>query len=137
MLIYTPGPTAIFKSYDDLVDCLEDRIGFSQTCTECWADNMKTTAKHCLFTCMTTLLTGFATDNNVPGAGDEGWLNQCLFCDEKRSGPAFVQCSGVARRRLGIRSEIERNPEEQCTNVDLDWLEVDFDSMFPGSDKMQ
>ena len=40
------------------------------------------------------------------------------------------------RRRLGIRSEIERNPEEQCTNVDLDWLEVDFDDMFPGSNTL-
>jgi hypothetical protein len=71
---------------------------------------------------MRTLFTGFMSNNNVPGAGDDGWLNQCLQCDEKLSGPEFVTCSGVARRRLGIASEIERNPEEQCPIVDVDWV---------------
>ena len=80
---------------------------------------MENTAKKCLSTCLRTLFSGFMTDNNVPGAGVQGWMNQCLFCDEKMSGPAFVTCSGVARRRLGIFSEIERNPEEQCTGSTL------------------
>jgi hypothetical protein len=71
---------------------------------------------------MRTLFTGFMSENNVEGAGDTGWLNQCLQCDEKLSGPGFVTCSGVARRRLGIASEIERNPEEQCPVVDVDWV---------------
>ena len=75
-----------------------------------------------MFTCMKTLFTGFMSNNNVAYAGEQGWLNQCLQCDEKMSGTAFVQCSGVARRRLGIASEIERNPEEQCSTVGLDWL---------------
>jgi membrane protein implicated in regulation of membrane protease activity len=117
------GPKALIGKYGDLVKCLEDRIGFSRECTFCWAENMKSTAKECLFTCMKTLFTGFMSNNNVQGAGDEGWLNQCLYCDEKLSGPAFVTCSGVARRRLGIVSEIERNPEHQCPLLDLDWLE--------------
>lgn len=88
----------------------------------------------------------------MDGAGDRGWLNQCLFCDEKLSGSEFVkvsfvmcaimsysadaicskihpllcvpQCSGVARRRLGIPSEIERNPAELCTKGDVNWLAV-------------
>jgi hypothetical protein len=76
------------------------------------------------------MFTGFMSNNNVPGAGDQGWLNQCLFCDEKLSGPAFVTCSGVARRRLGIVSEIERNPDEQCQQTDVDWVSVDFDTLF-------
>jgi hypothetical protein len=60
-------------------------------------------------------------------------MNQCLFCDEKLSGTAFVTCSGVARRRLGIMSEIERNPVEQSKTVDVDWVNVDFDAIFPDS----
>ena len=120
------GPKVFLGTYDDLVDCLEDRIGFTRPCTECWADNMDNTAEKCLSTCMRTLFSGFMTDNNVPGAGDQGWLNQCLFCDEKMSGPAFVTCSGVARRRLGIQSEIERNPVEQCKRVDIDWVNVNW-----------
>jgi hypothetical protein len=35
-------------------------------------------------------------DNNVKGVGDRGWLNQCLFCDEKLSGPEFVKVCFVA-----------------------------------------
>jgi hypothetical protein len=44
---------------------------------------MKSTASHCLFTCMKTLFTGFMASNNVPDAGRQGWLNHCLQCDEK------------------------------------------------------
>jgi hypothetical protein len=61
------------------------------------------------------------SNNTVPGVGTQGWLNQCLQCDEKLSGTAFVTCSGAARRRLGITSEIERNPEQQCVSVGVDW----------------
>jgi hypothetical protein len=75
---------------------------------------------------MKTLFTGFMADNNVKGAGDGGWLNQCFQCDERLSGPGFVKCSGVARRRLGIPSEIVRNPAEQCPFVDLDWVDYKF-----------
>jgi hypothetical protein len=45
--------------YEQIVECLTDRIGFTQDCTECWAENMMNTAKSCLFTCMVTTLTGF------------------------------------------------------------------------------
>jgi hypothetical protein len=124
------GPVSVLGSYDALVNCLEEKINFSRACTTCWADNMKSTAAHCLFTCMKTLFTGFMANNNVPDAGQSGWLNQCLQCDEKMSGTAFVTCSGVARRRLGIASEIERNPAEQCKTVGENWLTF-FDTESP------
>lgn len=144
-----------FGDPDELTDCLMNKIGFQRDCAGCWADNSKyrfckcidcsivnnayfflihlpviNTAEYCLFTCIKTLFTGFMSNNNVPGAGDTGWLNQCLFCDEKMSGPEFVRCSGVARRRLGIVSEIERNPMEQCLRNDIDWLNVDWEETF-------
>eukprot|EP00523_Entomoneis_sp_CCMP467_P017997 CAMPEP_0168810092 /NCGR_PEP_ID=MMETSP0726-20121227/3422_1 /TAXON_ID=265536 /ORGANISM="Amphiprora sp., Strain CCMP467" /LENGTH=469 /DNA_ID=CAMNT_0008862095 /DNA_START=28 /DNA_END=1435 /DNA_ORIENTATION=- len=129
------GPNVFLGTKDDVTDCLEEKIGFTRPCTECWSSNMINTGKRCLNTCMRTLWSGFMTDNNVPGAGAQGWLNQCLFCDEKMSGPDFVTCSGVARRRLGIVSEIVRNPEQQCRNMDVDWVDVDFDSI--GFDRTQ
>jgi hypothetical protein len=125
------GSTAVFGSYEDLTNCLQENINFSLPCTKCWADNMINTAENCLFTCMKATFTGTATSNNIRGIGNSVWLNQCIYCDEKRSGPDFVKCSGVARRRLGIRSEIERNPEEQCKNVDIDWVSVNFAELFP------
>jgi len=120
------GIKVYFGDKNDLIKCLQDKIGFDRPCTVCWADNMINTADKCLSTCLRTLFSGFMTENNIDGAGDEGWLNACLYCDEKRSGPNFVTCSGVARRRLGIVSEIERNPEEQCPHVDVDWVNVDW-----------
>lgn len=123
------GPVNYLGSFDDLVECLQGKINFSEQCTVCWAENMRNTGRECLFTCIHTLFTGFMASNNVAGAGNKGWLNHCLYCDEKMSGPAFVTCSGVARRRLGIVSEIERNPEEQCSKVDVDWVNVDFDTL--------
>ena len=127
---------ALFGSPDELTDCLHENIGFSVPCTECWTENMISTAKHCLYTCMEATLTGVARENNIKGLGNETVrLNQCIYCDEKMSGSAFVQCSGVARRRLGIVSEIERNPDEQCRNVDVDWVNVKFDEIFPNLDQ--
>jgi hypothetical protein len=120
------GAVNFLGTFDDLVDCLQDKIPFSDDCTVCWAENMRNTGRECLFTCLATLFTGFMSSNNVEGAGNKGWLNHCLYCDEKLSGPAFVTCSGVSRRRLGIDSEIERNPAEQCRSVDLKWTTVDF-----------
>ena len=123
------GPVNFLGSFNDLVDCLQDRIPFSDDCAVCWAENMRNTGRECLFTCVATLFTGFMAHNNVEGAGSDGWLNHCLYCDEKLSGPAFVTCSGVARRRLGIVSEIERNPAEQCKRVDIDWVNVDISAL--------
>jgi hypothetical protein len=130
------GVYAVFGTYDELTACLEERIGFTHLCTECWTDNMISTASRCLFTCMKAMFTETATTNNVKGTGKKTvWLNQCIYCDEKMSGPAFVQCSGVARRRLGVVSEIERNPAEQCRNTDIDWVNTNFTELFPNLTK--
>ena len=115
--------------FGGLEECLERVTGFTPECTVCWADNMRNTAEKCLSTCMRSIFSGFMTSNNIDGAGDEVVLNACIYCDEKRSGPDFVTCSGVARRRLGIVSEIERNPEEQCKNADVDWTNADWQAI--------
>lgn len=127
------GSTAVLGTYQELTDCLMGKIGFTLGCTECWSDNLINTAEYCLFTCLKTTLTGLAATNNVIGLGKTVWLNQCIFCDEKQSGPEFVQCSGVARRRLGIVSEIERDPAELCTSSDVDWVNADWSEIFPDS----
>jgi hypothetical protein len=70
---------------------------------------------------MVTLFTGFMSDNEN-GAGDSGWLNQCLQCDEKLSGPDFRNLFGCRPPKIRQRKEIERNPEEQCSVTDVDWV---------------
>jgi hypothetical protein len=68
------------------------------------ADNMQNTARKRLFSCGEDNFFHQYEQQQRPGAGDSGWLNQCLQCDEKLSGPAFVTVR-VARRRLGIESD--------------------------------
>jgi hypothetical protein len=121
---------AIFGSDEALHDCLQKEIGFSAGCTTCWVEDMQMTTKHCKWTCMNSMLTGFSQSNTVPDAADYARLNQCVYCDEKRSGPDFVTCSGVARRRLGIKSEFERNPLEQCPHVDVDYVHSNWKNVF-------
>ena len=122
----TCGKTAVLGSTEELDTCLEETIGFSKACRTCWVENMKCDSRRCIFTCMKTLFTGFLARNNVPESGDTGRLNWCLQCDEKICGTAFVTCSGVARRRLGIESAIERNVDEICPKVEFDWDKFRF-----------
>jgi hypothetical protein len=115
------GKTAVLGSTDELHDCVKEKVDFTDDCRICWVENMQCDKKLCLFSCMKTLFTGCLSQNTAPQVGDIGRLNWCLNCDESRCGTAFVTCTGVARRRLGIRSDIERNPDEICPHVEFDW----------------
>jgi hypothetical protein len=115
------GKTAVMRSTDDLYNCVKDKVGFTDDCCTCWVENMICDTKRCLFSCMRTLFSGSLHQNSVPQARDIGRLNQCLNCDEKRCGAPFLTCTGVARRRLGIQSDIERNPDEICPHVKFNW----------------
>jgi hypothetical protein len=49
---------AVLGSTDELDECLEDRIGFTDQCRNCWVENMECDVESCIFTCMKTLFTG-------------------------------------------------------------------------------
>lgn len=121
---------AILGTDEQLEECLERELGFTRSCTICWAENMRNTAKSCLWTCISNVLRGDRKNKNVDNAKDYDLLNQCVFCDEKLSGTEFVQCSGVARRRLGIASEFQRDPMEMCPVVQVDYLSSSWQKGF-------
>ncbi|KAL7577305.1 hypothetical protein ACA910_002044 [Epithemia clementina (nom. ined.)] len=103
------GPNQFLGSYEDLVDCLDGHIGFTRPCTYCLdgcigftrpstyclANSMKSTTKKCLSTCICNLFSGFMTNNNMPSAGNQGWLNYSLVC-AKKIRTKFCLCSGVS-----------------------------------------
>lgn len=92
--------------------CLEESIGFTSACSSCWSDNVRCTREKCRFTCLKSLM--MREPNNYNGIH----LNPCLECDEKLCGPAFIECAGANRRRLGIESDIKRSIQhEQCNLV--------------------
>ena len=120
-------------SHQLMRNCLQ-RIGFSSDCIPIWEYNILNTKKECtavsagvdqiimVFSCSHTVqvdkvdfllqlciwswITG--EDNNKP----DGSLNDCLQCDEDKSGPNFKFFSGRTRRNSGIPSAIERPPEQ-------------------------
>lgn len=107
----------IFIGKDSVRKCMEERVGFTPECNECWLENIACTFKSCKFTCTKYKL--FRQDNNE---GDD--LSDCIKCDERMCGPAFLKCSGSNRRRMGIVSDIGRDEkDEQCNQTDIDWLQ--------------
>lgn len=82
--------------------CFQERVGFTPGCTQCWVDNVMCDQKLCVYTCIWTVLIKREPNNRA------GKLNDCLLCDERMCGPAFVECAGANRRRLGIATDIER-----------------------------
>lgn len=85
--------------------CLK-QLGFSDECVDVWLYNSKNTRKHCFWTCLSSWIKG------EPFNHDDGSLNDCLQCDEDKSGPVFKYFSGRTRRNSGIISSIERPSAE-------------------------
>lgn len=98
--------------------CLEEHVGFTSGCNDCWVENILCDLRKCIFTC---LFYGMFGDVDG-GAGTGTVLNACTQCDERRCGPDFIQCAGANRRRSGIVSDISRDEAtEVCQTVSPDW----------------
>jgi hypothetical protein len=98
--------------------CLSERVGLSNDCNDCWAENLMCDLRSCIFTCF--LYAIFSKGVHDGTASEE--LNRCTYCDEVRCGPAFLKCAGANRRRTAIQSDIERDVKsEVCASVDKKW----------------
>jgi len=80
-----------------------ENLGFTEDCAKIWYYNSKNTARECLVTCMLSWVKGEASNNF------DGSLNECLYCDEVKSGPIFQRYAGRTRRNSGIISSIGRD----------------------------
>jgi hypothetical protein len=89
--------------------CLLD-IGFSEQCAQIWLFNTVNTRKNCFTVCIIAWIL------NEPFTKPDGSLNDCLQCDEDKSGPVFKYFSGRTRRNSGIKSEIDR-PTDEIYNI--------------------
>lgn len=73
--------------------CLE-ALGFSRPCAQIWAYNTRHTKRVCAEPCFLELMS--------PYHRPDGRLNDCLQCDEDRSGPVFKWIAGRTRRNTGL-----------------------------------
>mmetsp|Transcript_37215 Transcript_37215/g.54493 ORF Transcript_37215/g.54493 Transcript_37215/m.54493 type:complete len:299 (-) Transcript_37215:1310-2206(-) len=112
-------------------DCMRKNVGFTDSCNECWVDNIMCDMKKCAFVCMWNEIFGRQFGHT---SGGKEILNPCKTCDEKRCGRAFTNCAGANRRRSGIISDIARDDKnELCTVADDGWwlrddLAMDWES---------
>ena len=93
--------------------CLE-ALGFTPPCAETWYYNAKNTAHECLWPCIDSWI------RKEPFNQSDGSLNDCLACDEERSGPVFKYVAGRTRRNSGIESSIDR-PEDEIYSIVHDY----------------
>jgi hypothetical protein len=100
-----------FKSWS--INCLEE-LGFTHPCAETWYYNAKNTAQECLWPCIDSWI------RKEPFNKSDGSLNDCLACDEERSGPVFQYVAGRTRRNSGIESSIDR-PEDEVYSIVHDY----------------
>lgn len=84
---------------DGDVQCLM-ALGFDLPCAQIWAYNTRNTASLCAATCFPLLTAPY----NTP----DGGLNDCLQCDEDRSGAVFKAVAGRTRRNSGLPNAICR-----------------------------
>jgi hypothetical protein len=98
--------------------CMMEEVGFTEDCNDCWVENIMCDLRKCVFTCI-----WYGLFSQVDGgAGSGTTLNSCTGCDEKRCGPAFLECAGANRRRSGIISDIQRDEKsEVCQKVTQEW----------------
>lgn len=94
--------------------CIE-ALGFSPACAKIWDFNVQNTKRECFGVCTRSWMSG------EPSTKPDGMLNDCLQCDEDRSGPVFKAVAGRTRRNSGIRSSIPR-PDEQVSRVAHDYV---------------
>lgn len=94
-------------------NCLEE-LGFTPPCAETWYYNAKNTAHECLWPCIDSWI------RKEPFNKSDGSLNDCLACDEERSGPVFKYVAGRTRRNSGIESAIDR-PEDEIYSIVHDY----------------
>jgi hypothetical protein len=85
-----------------LLPC-EYGIGFTRPCGHVWAWDILNTKKFCQWIFFQSLISNAVSDFSVnlvdmTSAG----------CDEAFSGPVFAPWAGAIRRRMNIKSEIER-----------------------------
>lgn len=101
------GRSGLVKSYEDGLKCFLN-LGFTYPCAKIWMDNTRNTAQECGRTCFMSDV--FNRELNGPPPKCE--LNECLQCDEEKSGAAFQRFAGRTRRGSGILSAIARSCDD-------------------------
>jgi len=87
------------QTMDAHMTCLR-ALGFTEACAQIWYYNTRNTKAMCLEPCVLAL--------GKPYHNPDGTLNDCLQCDEDKSGAVFKAVAGRTRRNTGVASSMCR-----------------------------
>lgn len=104
---------------EKVAECFEERTELTSGCIDPWVENVLCDLEHCKWTCLWERVFGEPET-------EEGKLTPCLQCDEFWCGTDFMRDAGATRRRVGILTDIERYPDQVCTNVTINGVQVGF-----------
>jgi hypothetical protein len=90
----------ILLGAESTIKCLMN-IGFDRPCAKVWYYNTLNTRSECMGKCLNDF---FESKYHNP----DGSLNDCIQCDEDKSGPVFKATSGRTRRNSGIPTALCR-----------------------------
>ena len=110
---------SILGSREEVQQCNEDSIGFTEECSLCWTVDEYCARDNCIFIFLQSVFTNQVNNFDV-GPDDI----TSATCDEALCGPGFVPCSGATRRRMNIISDIPRPISQQCDVAVEDWSTV-------------
>jgi hypothetical protein len=99
------GVDTFSQGFEANVTCLQN-LGFTRPCAQIWAWNTSNTRSKCLDPCVRFGGSSYHLS--------DGGLNECLACDETKSGPVFKAIAGRTRRNTGIASAICRPCSESA-----------------------
>lgn len=112
---------------DPVVQCNHLQVGFTMPCSKAWAWDEVHTKNHAIFTFIQANIANSFSDMEVTFQD----ITMATI-DEALSGPTFVPWVGATRRRMDIKSDIQRPISQQCTAArENNWTEIFGDEFKP------
>lgn len=90
-----------------MLKCYAD-MGMTPDCGRMWGYNSANTRDRCLGICLLEYVEDKIGIGHNNGPAPECKINDCLECDEVKSGPNFSKFAGRTRRNTGLESGITR-----------------------------
>jgi hypothetical protein len=110
---------SFFGGKQAVIDCLQapEPINIQGECAVCWATDILCAKANCTFIYLQSTMIDAKDDFSV---GPDTVTS--ASCEEAHcEAGQFVPCSGATRRRMNVKSSIERPGGQRCSIVDVDW----------------
>ena len=100
-------------SRDGMAKCMSERMGWTTICSYAWVASVECAKQNCMFVAVTAMITNTLGNFAVgPNLVTPAMCNEAQ-CEQGNPGE-FAKLSGASRRKMNIRSDIDRPKDLQC-----------------------